>query len=61
MPCLAMSLRLRVVTDTAKLAAEVQYQIDEYDCVWNDAVENVADEHGLPWNVVADAAAHITD
>lgn len=43
------------------LAAQVQYQIDEYELPFGEAVANVADELGLSWDVVADAAATCKD
>lgn len=38
----------------ADVVAEVEYQVAEYDCSESEAIENIADECGLPWKVVAD-------
>jgi hypothetical protein len=37
------------------LGDEVAYQVDEYEAVDSDAIENVADEYHVPWEQVAAA------
>jgi hypothetical protein len=44
-----------------RLTAAVQYQIDEFELPFGEAVSNVADELGLTWDAVAEAAATAKD
>lgn len=41
----------------AQLADEVKYQMAEYDLISNEAAKNVADEHGIAFDLVMDAYA----
>jgi hypothetical protein len=52
----AADLKAGRITETAKIVviSAVQYQIDEFDCLITDAVENVADEFGVRFAVILD-------